>query len=264
MKFFDYTLLGQRPNPVGSRTVPCWIAVLLAFTGLAFADDLDEALDAEESAQTATSITIIFDNSGSMAENRKLDQAKKAFTSWLQSLPPNYSLGLIHFNVGKAVLAVPTGRDNRDKLLSSVNKLKPYGKTPVAGCLKIANGQIATRRGEFSPYERHVVVVFTDGIETVDKRGNKGVVQEIQSLRDQKIEVVGIGFHGQGDYMKPAATTFFHASDEKELVAGLTQVDAEIGDDSDIEISEKDLAAIAKADIPLPKAPAEYVATKKK
>lgn len=232
-------------------------------TGL-YADTLDDALTAEEASQTATSITIIFDNSGSMAENNKLPEAKKAFTAWLNSLPASYSLGLIHFNVGKSVLAVPTGQGNRDALVESVNRLKPYGKTPICGCLQIARGQISKRRIENSPYERHVVVVFTDGLETVDRRGNKGVVEEIIKLRNLKAEVVGIGFHGEGKYMKPAATGYFDASSEEELISGLTKVDAEIGDDSDIEISPADLDAIQKMKIRLPPSPSAFAVPPKK
>ena len=236
---------------------------MFASSGL-YADKLDEALDAEKTTQTATSITIIFDNSGSMAENDKLPQAKKAFTTWLNSLPKSYRLGLIHFNVGKSVLAVPTGQDNHEALIQSVNKLKPYGKTPICGCLKIAATQIKKRRIENSPYERHVVVVFTDGLETVDRRGNKGVVQEIIKLRNMKAEVVGIGFHGEGDYMKPAATSYFDASSEQELVSGLAKVDAEFGDDSDIQISDADLEAISKMKIKLPPPPSAFAKASKK
>ena len=240
------------------------LVLLSIAVGSLNADPLDDALNVEEKSQTATSITIIFDNSGSMAEDNKLVEAKKAFTTWLASLPKTYSLGLIHFKVGKAVLAVPTGTDNREALIKSVNGLKPYGKTPICGCLAIARSQIAKRRIENSPYERHMVVVFTDGLETVDRRGNQGVVEEIIKLRNIKAEVVGIGFHGQGDYMKPAATSYFDASSEAELVSGLARVDAEIGDDGDIEVSPQDIAAISDMKISLPPPPSAFARSAKK
>ncbi|NNE93149.1 MAG: VWA domain-containing protein [Verrucomicrobiales bacterium] len=219
------------------------------------ADDLDQSLDSEESAQTATAITIIFDNSGSMADKGKLKQAKNAFTAWLDTLPPEYSLALIDFKTGKARLAVPLGAENRQAVRDHVAKVTAYGKTPICDCLKIAQSQIAERRTKHSPYERHVVIVFTDGKETVDRRGDRGVMEEIMKLRNAVVEVVGIGFHGQGDYMRPAATRYYHASDEEELASGLAKVDAEIGDDADIEITQSDMDMIEKTKIPLPPAP---------
>ncbi|MEO0414411.1 MAG: vWA domain-containing protein [Verrucomicrobiota bacterium] len=230
-------------------------AAIISITGTAFAADIDQELNQEQATQTATSITIIFDTSGSMAENNKIGQAKNAFSKWLASLPEEYNLCLIDFVKGQARLAVPLGDGNRDQALAHVGKVRPYGKTPVCECLKIAQTQIDQRRAEHSPYERHVVVVFTDGKETVDRRGDAGVADEIRKLRSSTIEVVGIGFHGEGDYMKPIATTYYHAGDEKELVAGLSKVDAEIGDDSDVEITPSDLKLIAGTDIPTPAAP---------
>lgn len=219
------------------------------------ADEIDSALDAESASQTSTVITVIFDNSGSMAEGQKMDQARRAFGSWLAALPESYGVGLIHFNKGKANLSVPIGKGNRVQVAKSVNSLNPYGKTPICSCLQTAAWQIKKRRAEHSPYERHVVVVFTDGYETVDQRQNKGVVAEINELRKQNIEVIGIGFHGQGDYMQPAATRYFHASNEDELIAGLAQVDAEIENDSNIEVSASDMKLISSTDIPIPPAP---------
>lgn len=234
-----------------------WLAEALVLLGAQqlVADDLDQSLDTEESTQTATSITIIFDNSGSMADKGKLKQAKNAFTAWLDTLPEDYSLALIDFKSGKGRLSVPLGTGNRQAVRDHVAKVTPYGKTPICACLQIAQSQIATRRARHSPYERHVVVVFTDGKETVDRRGDRGVVEEIMKLRNQVVEVVGIGFHGQGDYMRPAATRYYHAGDEDELASGLAKVDAEIGDDTDIEISQADLEMIEKTKIPRPPAP---------
>jgi len=231
-----------------------WISTLgIPFLG--FSDDIDRALAAEKAEQTATAISIIFDTSGSMADNGKMAEAKSAFAKWLQNLPDTYRLGLVDFHDGGGRLAVPLGPDQRAAVAAHVAATQPYGKTPIADCLKIVMEQIVQRRSEQSPYERHVVVVFTDGIETVDPRGNKGVTSEIMKLRNLLVEVVGIGFHGEGNYMAPAVTRYFEADNEAQLVAGLSAVDSEIADDSAIEITASDLALIQKTKIPLPPAP---------
>lgn len=231
------------------------LLVLIASFHLAQGDDLDNALVEERNSQTATAISIIFDSSGSMRDDQKLEQAQRAFTSWLASLPDTYTLGLVYFDRGAAQLAVPLGEGNKEAISQQVARVKAYGKTPIADCLRIVREQISTRRSEFSPYERHVVVVFTDGAETVDPGGNRAVLNEVIKLRSSVIEVVGIGFKGQGDYLAGATTQYFDANDEKELVAGLSQVDAEIGDASDLEISDADLAMIQKTKIVTPPAP---------
>lgn len=214
------------------------------FTG--YADDIEQALEEEKQAQTATAITIIFDTSGSMEEENKMAEAKSAFSTWLKELPTTYSLGLLDFAQGSGRVVVPIGRGDgqRDSIAGHVSGARPYGKTPIVQCLQLAREAIAKRREEFSPYERHVVVVFTDGYETVNPNGTRGVLKEILALRSEIVEVVGIGFHGQGAYMKPAATRYMEADNEQELVQSLLEVDAEIGDDTDIEITDKDLAAM--------------------
>ena len=52
-----------------------------------------------------------------------------------------------------------------------VAKLEANTSTPICGALRIAREQIEKRRREVTPYERHVVLIFTDGQETVDPRG---------------------------------------------------------------------------------------------
>lgn len=235
------------------RLLPFFLVALVPFLG--HANDLDAMLEQERVTQTGTAITIIFDTSGSMADARKMDQAKTAFATWLKTLPDSHALGLIDFYRSAGRLAIPLGTDQREKLMQHVKAAKPSGKTPICQCLIEAKKDIAKRRAEHSPYERHVVVVFTDGKETVDKRGTSGVVQEIMSLRSAQVEVVGIGFRGEGEFMKGAVTQYFDANNEKELIASLSQVDAEIGDDSDLVISSNDLATIEKIAIPIPPAP---------
>ena len=221
----------------------------------AHGDDLDASLEAEKEAQTATAITIIFDTSGSMDDDNKMEEAKRAFSTWIGGLEDGYSLGLIDFASGKGRLMVPISQGVKDAIAQHVSVAKPYGKTPIVQCLQIAGEEIAKRRAEHSPYERHVVVVFTDGYETVDPTGTRGVLKEVLALRRQVIEVVGIGFHGQGAYMNPAVTRYFEADNEEELVASLREVDAEIGDDTDLEISESDLIAMEALEVVLPDPP---------
>ena len=91
------------------------------------------------------------------------------------------------------------------------------------------------------------MLIFTDGQETTDKRGVDGVRADITALRKQTVEVVGVGFHGEGDYMNGVATRFALANNEQELKQGLAKVDAEIGGVDDLVVSAEDLAALARS-----------------
>jgi len=228
-------------------------AVLVVAASLA--QDVDASLEAERQSQTSTAITIIFDNSGSMKDDGKMEQAKRAFSGWIKTLPQEHTLGLIDFERGQGRLHVPLGAGQHDQIADAVAKAVPSGKTPLVSCLRLAATEIDRRRAEHSPYERHLVVVFTDGYETVDKSGNRGVVNEIRKLTGGTVEVVGIGFHGQGNYMKAAATQYQEASSERELREGLGKVEAEIGGDEDLRITPADLAAMKTLNLPVPAAP---------
>lgn len=204
----------------------------------------DDALTREREEQTGTAITILFDNSGSM-KGEKLKQAKSAFASWLQTVPPEYKFSLITFE-GTGRLTVPLGEKTRDIIAQRVAKLEANTSTPICGALRIAREQIEKRRREVTPYERHVVLIFTDGQETADPRGENGVRTDIAALRAQTVEVVGVGFHGQGDYMNGVATRFALANNEQELKQGLAKVDAEVGGVDDLVVSADDLAALKR------------------
>ncbi len=229
---------------------------LLVCFGFASGYGFEKELEQQRLDQTATAITIIFDTSGSMDEDGKMKQAKRAFSQWIESIPEDYTLGLIDFHVGKGRVVVPLGDGNHTEILKHVKQANPRGRTPIVHCLGLALGGIQERRKQHSPYERHVVVVFTDGKETGSKKGVKAVRPAILKLRNQIIEVVGIGFHGEGDYMKGATTQYFEANNSEELLAGLAQVDAELGNDAEVVVSEGDLDLIEKTKIPVPPAPA--------
>jgi Mg-chelatase subunit ChlD len=246
--------------PASLRCVARLLAGALAIVlALLPAHAQDDPLTREREEQTGTAITILFDNSGSMKKDNKIGQAKAAFRSWLQTVPMEYKMSLITFEeTGR--LAVPLGERTRDLIAQRVAKLDANTSTPICGALRIAREQIEKRRREVTPYERHVVLVFTDGQETADPRGVEGVRADIVALRAQTVEVVGVGFHGEGDYMNGVATRFALANSEQELKQSLAKVDAEIGGVDDLVVSADDLAALKNFHAP-PVQPIAAVAT---
>lgn len=204
------------------------------------ADDWKKDLEEERLTQSGAVITIVFDDSGSMNERNKLAMAKDAFRSWLATVPENHRLALVGLNGGGLV---KWGRGNREELIAAVEKLQASGGTPLVATLEKVLDQIEKRRDAVGPYERHIVVVFTDGKESTPK-GNRGVQEVIAQLAARSIETVGIGFQGEGDYMNGHATRYFNAQDSEELRRGLEQVDIEIGSPDDIKITPEILEAM--------------------
>ncbi len=190
-----------------------------------------DALETERLEQSGTVITILFDDSGSMRGD-KLDQAKRAFRDWLTTVPENHRIGLIALNAGQLV---DWQRDNKSEVADAVAKIQATGGTPLANTIELARRTIDKRKAD-RPFERHVLLVFTDG-EDSTSRGPDGVQEEVLAATSTGIEAVGIGFHGQGDYLKKSSTRYFDAANTAELRAGLAKVDSEIGDTSDIVIS---------------------------
>lgn len=200
-----------------------------------------KSLEEERLSQSGVAITIIFDDSGSMSSDRKMDQAKAAFTQWLGGIPEETKLGLIALNKG---MLVPLGRNNRESIKTAVAAMRASGGTPLARTINTVGKLIQDRRREVTPYERHIVIIFTDGEDS--DGSNDTVVEALRRLSTATIESVGIGFHGHGDYMKKGATQYYNAGDSAELVQALKQVASEVDQQSNIVVSPEIQAIMNK------------------
>jgi len=247
---------------LGKNTITRFVTAAACMSCVA-QDAATDGLATEQRSQTGTAITIIFDSSGSMRKNGKMGQAKRAFGWWLEGMSEANRFSLIHFAMGGTV-EVPISDGERDRVREAVAGLRARGKTPIVKCLQLTSREIAERRQNFSPYERHVVVLLTDGAETIDPGGNGAVQEAVRQLRDQMVEVVGIGFHGEGDYLSGVATQYFRASDEGSLKEGLQKVVAELDDQAEVEMTPEEKSAMESSDFPVPPAPSESSAVSNK
>lgn len=192
------------------------------------------ALQEEHDAQAGVSVSIVFDDSGSMNDNHKLVMAKKAFRAWIEHAPDNYCFGLVALNAG---MLVPLQPNDRAQILSAVNGLTAGGDTPLARTIAGTAADIRQRRAAGAVYERQVVVILTDGEDTT-KRGIKGVQEEIRNLCANRVEVIAFGYQGEGDYMRGCATHFYSPENEADISKGLNAIGSEIGDTSDVVVDD--------------------------
>jgi Mg-chelatase subunit ChlD len=206
-------------------------------------DAVQTKIRQETEEATATAYTVVFDNSGSMAGAR-LEKAQKAFRWWLTSVQPGNVWSLLKFMENDGVLVVPFTLNGQDKVARMINTLRADSNTPIVKTLKKAEEQIALRK-QSHPYERHVLLVFTDGEENQDPAGNRGVVRKIADLRRKGIEVVGIGYAGAGDYMANVASRYFQADDEASLRKGLSKVEVEIDVMTPVNVTPEELKQMA-------------------
>ncbi len=205
------------------------------------------ALDAERDAQIGVAVSIVFDDSGSMNDNRKLVMAKQAFRAWLERAPETDRFGLTAINAGPLVKLQP---NDKSQVLAAVDRLRARGDTPLADTIAAVGQDIRARRSGGTPYERQVMVILTDGEDTT-KRGIRGVQQEITRLRADGVEVIAFGYQGEGDYMRGSATHFFSPESEEDIAKGLSVIGSEIGDTSDVVVDAPTRAAMARVAPPV-------------
>ena len=214
----------------------------------------DNLLDEEFASQTGTAYTIILDDSGSMQANNKFSQARKAFLEWVNSIPEGNTWSFLPLN--NTQISLPFTKNGKKQAEIALLQARPRGGTPIVRNLAIALQNIRDRRKTVTPYERHVVVLLTDGHETAHHLRNRGVQLALKELRSENVEVYGIGFHGEGDYMDGHATHYFMANDKEQLSKGLASVGAEVPIDVEFEISDNEQKAIDRLAAQLYREPA--------
>ena len=117
-------------------------------------------LEAEYASQTGTAYTIVFDDSGSMI-GQKIREAKQAFAWWLEKAGPNNAWCFLPLN--SRYLDVEFVKNGESQVIRAVKNLEAGGITPIVDTLALAYEKIKTRRETVTPYERHLVIILTDG-----------------------------------------------------------------------------------------------------
>lgn len=110
-------------------------------------------------------VVMIVDGSGSMNENfaggsSRIDQARRSISNMIGGLPPGIDVGLVDFRGCDNVRRDKFYSDSeRGQLIGEVNKLQPWGGTPLARSIERA-GNIVSGDVE------SIIVVVSDGEES--------------------------------------------------------------------------------------------------
>jgi Ca-activated chloride channel family protein len=136
-------------------------------------------------------VTFVLDTSGSMADDNKLVQAKKALAFCLANLNEDDRFEIIRFSTEPEPLfgkLTPASEASVSDAQKFVAKLKPEGGTAIFDALHQA---MALRPDKSDrPY---VVVFITDGMPTVGETNNDAIVAETDQAADQGTRVFCFG-----------------------------------------------------------------------
>ncbi|HHB94921.1 MAG TPA: VWA domain-containing protein, partial [Campylobacterales bacterium] len=137
------------------------LSFLLVFATLvsAVADDSPKAV-------------IVFDASGSMwgqiQGKTKIEIAKKALENVVKDWNPKVELGLTVYGHRKKgdcndiESVIPVGQIDKNEIISTVNKIQPKGKTPIARSLKKVADELKYTE------EKATIILISDGKESCD------------------------------------------------------------------------------------------------
>jgi hypothetical protein len=160
-----------------------------------------------DAAQQTVNIQLVFDSSGSMAEDiggeTKITAARRAMERVIEQLDaanPNLNVGFRVFGhqgdnteAGKAVscqsteLLVPVSGVNKDLLRQQTNAWEPTGWTPISLALQRAGEDL--QAGE---NVRNVIIMVTDGEETC--AGDPCAVAKALAASEAEVRIDVVGF----------------------------------------------------------------------
>jgi Ca-activated chloride channel family protein len=124
------------------------------------------------------SVMMGFDNSSSVGEENKIDQAKEGLKAFFRVAAPQDRIGLTKFSseITELVPIAPM-RTNRAKLLAATDSIFPDGDTRVRDAAVEAVQAVESR---LDPDAINAVVLLTDGEDTVSSRSADQVVRELE------------------------------------------------------------------------------------
>lgn len=160
-------------------------------------------------------LVIILDTSDSM-EGEKMDQAKKALSTYISSLEEDVVCGLVTFGQGDLGIGSP-----RDYLIKKVKEVSANGDTPLTEAVFTAHGLLESLHRK-TPVKEYHIAIITDGAAN-NARSLNGLVSEIIEKRPIVFTTIGFQIEG-GHSLNRTGVQYIEASDLVELERGLKEI----------------------------------------
>jgi Ca-activated chloride channel family protein len=124
-------------------------------------------------------VMVVFDNSASMGDEHKIDQAKDGLRAFFREAQPQDRMGLIKFNSDITPLVpIAAMRTNRAKLVARIKTIFPEGDTRVRDAT--IEGVEAVEAA-LDKDAINAVVLLSDGADTVSSRPVDRVLSELEA-----------------------------------------------------------------------------------
>lgn len=177
-------------------------------------------------------IMLVLDASGSMwgkiQGKTKIEIAREVIADFLKTLEPNVEIGLVVYghrqkgDCNDIQTLIPLGKATADRIIATVNKINPKGKTPLSQAVKHAAKEL--RHTE----KRATVVLISDGVETCQANPCEVGKELAMSGVDFTAHVIGFDVKGEDQVGLKclAANTgglFLPAADAGELRTAFTK-----------------------------------------
>lgn len=164
-------------------------------------------------------VIYVIDTSGSMLDDGKITQAKKALKLCVNALSEKDRFGLVTFSTESKKWHDAlefASKDNKDAVSAYIEKLEAMGGTNIAAALKDGIALAKTK----DEIKRPTYIVFlTDGLPTVEQTNVKELVKQANEQREthMRLFTFGVGYdvntwlldtlaetnRGQREYVKP-------------------------------------------------------------
>jgi Ca-activated chloride channel homolog len=190
--------------------------------------ELDK-LPANASVSMTSNYYFVFDGSGSMLDDNKIIEAKKACTIFINSLPENINVGLIVFDNNRRAdhdfnEVIPLSPINKQKLLDAIKAIDPNSGTPLGEAIVFAVNRLKEQRKLQMGYGEFRLIVITDG-----QANGKVEIKDAGLLAMQKaVPIYTLGFKMDSDH-ELYKWSLWHATanTQEELVKGLQETVSE-------------------------------------
>jgi len=138
-------------------------------------------------------IIFVLDKSGSMKDNNKLGQAKKALKFCVNSLNEGDRFGLITFSTDVEELdssLLPATSKNVREAVKFIEKLRSRGGTDIDAALHAALTK------DPDTQRPRIIVFLTDGLPTVGERNVDAILKNVDKARDKSVRLFtfGVGY----------------------------------------------------------------------
>jgi uncharacterized protein YegL len=194
------------------------VAALILFGGWAHAADVGYT----------DNLVIVLDVSGSM-KGDKIERAKAAVSSQIQTLPEQMEVGLLTFSSNNQWV-VPLAPLQRPAFIAKVNKITAGGDTYLGEAIKVGADSLLAKREKQFGRGSYRLLVLTDGRANDQDKVERFTPQIL--ARGIRLDCIGVEMPGD-HVLTTMAHSYRNVADASKLAEAVKEVMAEAGQERD-------------------------------